>query len=152
MKLDAIDTKILEILQTDAMKTAKEMASELSLTTTPIYERIKKLEKSGIIKQYVALLDSDIIGKNILVFMNLTIKDQHSQKRDEFVKQMTSLDSVVEFYHTSGNFDFLAKVRFSTIKEYRDFLVNEVASIHNISDIDSQIVLEEIKYSTKIVM
>ena len=149
--MDIIDQRILEILQTDSMKTAKEMASELSLTTTPIYERIKKLEAAGFVKQYVALLDADLLGKNIIVFMNITIKDHHFEDRKKFVDQMESLPAVVEFYHTSGNFDFLVKVRFSSIKEYRDFLVNEVASIHNIGDIDSQIVLEEIKYSTKII-
>lgn len=149
--MDIIDQRILEILQTDSMKTAKEMASELSLTTTPIYERIKKLEAAGFVKQYVALLDADLLGKNIIVFMNITIKDHHFEDRKKFVDQMESLAAVVEFYHTSGNFDFLVKVRFASIKEYRDFLVNEVASIHNIGDIDSQIVLEEIKYSTKII-
>ena len=148
--MDAIDRRILEILQTDAMKTAKEMASELSLTTTPIYERIKKLENAGYIKQYVALLDADLLGKNIIVFMNITIKDHHAERRQEFITKMHDLEAVSEFYHTSGSFDFLAKVRFNNIKEYRDFLVNEVSSIHNISDIDSQIVLEEIKYSTKL--
>ena len=149
--MDAIDKRILEILQTDSMKTAKEMASELSLTTTPIYERIKKLEAAGFVKQYVAILNADLLGKNIIVFMNITIKDHHSEDRNKFIKQMESLDSVLEFYHTSGSFDFLVKVRFSNIKEYRDFLVNEVSAIHNIGDIDSQIVLEEIKYSTKII-
>lgn len=149
--MDSIDQKILEILQSDSMKTAKEMASELSLTTTPIYERIKKLESAGFVKQYVALLNADLLGKNIIVFMNITIKNHHAMDRDTFVKQMESLEAVVEFYHTSGSFDFLVKVRFGSIKEYRDFLVNEVASIHNIGDIDSQIVLEEIKYSTKII-
>ncbi len=152
MKLDIVDLKILEKLQENAMITAKELAAELSLTTTPIYERIKKLQSSGIIKQYVALLDADIIGKNITVFINITIKDHHSEKRDEFVQQMGKLASVVEFYHTSGSFDFLAKVRFSNIQEFRNFLVNELSSIHNISDIESQIVLEEIKYSTKIIL
>ena len=150
--MDATDKKILEILQVNAMITAKEMAQKLSLTTTPIYERIKKLQKSGIIKQYVALLDANLVGKSILVFMNITIKDHHSDKRNEFVKEIKRLDSVIEFYHTSGSFDFLAKVRFSDIKNFRDFLVNDVASIHNISDIESQIVLEEIKYSTKIIL
>lgn len=150
--MDATDKKILEILQVNAMITAKEMAQKLSLTTTPIYERIKKLQKSGIIKQYVALLDANLVGKSILVFMNITIKDHHSDKRNEFVKEITRLDSVIEFYHTSGSFDFLAKVRFSDIKTFRDFLVNDVASIYNISDIESQIVLEEIKYSTKIIL
>lgn len=149
--MDAIDRKILEILQTDSMKTAKEMASELSLTTTPIYERIKKLEAAGFVNQYVALLNADLLGKNIIVFMNITIKNHYAEDRKKFVNQMEMLDAVVEFYHTSGSFDFLVKVRFSNIKEYRDFLVNEVAEIHNIGDIDSQIVLEEIKYSTKII-
>ena len=150
--MDATDKKILEILQVNAMITAKEMVQKLSLTTTPIYERIKKLQKSGIIKQYVALLDANLVGKSILVFMNITIKDHHSDKRNEFVKEIKRLDSVIEFYHTSGSFDFLAKVRFSDIKTFRDFLVNDVASIYNISDIESQIVLEEIKYSTKIIL
>ena len=150
--IDDTDRKILEILQENAMATAKEMANDLSLTTTPIYERIKKLQKTGIIKQYVALLDADILDKSILVFMNITIKDHHSEKRNEFIRQMEKLDSVIEFYHTSGSFDFLAKVRFSNIKSFRNFLVNQVASIHNIGDIESQIVLEEIKYSTKIII
>jgi len=152
MKLDPIDVQILEKLQENAMITAKELASDLSLTTTPIYERIKKLQNSGIIKQYVALLDADLIGKSITVFINITIKDHHSEKRDTFVQKMEKLSAVMEFYHTSGSFDFLAKVRFSNIQEFRNFLVNELSSIHNISDIESQIVLEEIKYSTKVML
>ncbi len=150
--MDAVDKKILEILQTNALSTAKEMASALSLTTTPVYERIKKLQRLGVIKQYVALLDADLLGKNIVVFMNITIKDHQAESRSTFIKQMESLTSVVELYHTSGSFDFLAKVRFSTIQEYRNFLVNEVSSIYNINDIESQIVLEEIKYTTRIVL
>lgn len=152
LNLDDIDRQILEILQENAMATAKEMAYKLSLTTTPIYERIKKLQKTGIIKQYVALLDADILGKSILVFMNITIKDHHSEKRNEFVREMGKLEAVTEFYHTSGSFDFLVKVRFSDIKSFRNFLVNKIASIHNIGDIESQIVLEEIKFSTKILI
>jgi len=150
--IDDTDRKILEILQENAMATAKEMANDLSLTTTPIYERIKKLQKTGIIKQYVALLDADILDKSILVFMNITIKDHHSEKRNEFVQEMQKLKDVIEFYHTSGSFDFLVKVRFSDIRSFKNFLVNEVASILNMGDIESQIVLEEIKYSTKIII
>ena len=152
LNIDDIDRQILEILQENAMATAKEMAYKLSLTTTPIYERIKKLQKTGIIKQYVALLYADILGKSILVFMNITIKDHHSEKRNEFVREMEKLEAVTEFYHTSGSFDFLVKVRFSDIKSFRNFLVNKIASIHNIGDIESQIVLEEIKFSTKILI
>ena len=126
------------------------MAAELSLTTTPIYERIKKLESSGYIKQYVAILNADLLNKNIIVFINIRIKDHQSDERKEFIKKINAMKSVTEFYHISGNYDFLLKVRFSTIKEFRDFLVNEVADLKNVADIDSQIVLEEIKYTTKI--
>jgi DNA-binding Lrp family transcriptional regulator len=150
--MDATDKKILEILQTDALRTAKEMAEELSLTATPIYERIRKLENAGFIKKYVALLDAELLGQNIIVFMNITIKDHHADRRNEFVDQMQKLDAVSEFYHTSGSYDFLVKVRFNTIREYKDFLINDVASISNIGDIDSQIVLEEIKYTTKLAL
>ena len=146
--MDTIDRQILDFLQNDAMMTAKEMAAKLSLTPTPIYERIKKLEKKGIIKSYVALLDAEKLGKTLTVFMNFTIKEHHVNLRRKFLEQMLSLNEVVELYHTSGTFDFLAKVRFSNIKEYRDFLVNKVSTIENISDIDSQIVLEELKCST----
>ena len=150
MLMNTVDLKILNMLQEDSGRTAKEMAAELSLTTTPVYERIKKLEKAGFIKRYVALLNTDLLNKNIIVFMNITIKDHHKEARDEFVQSLEALEEVSEFFHTSGSFDFLAKVRFANIKDYRDFLVNKVAAIRNISDIDSQIVLEEIKYSTKI--
>jgi DNA-binding Lrp family transcriptional regulator len=152
MKLDQIDTQILEKLQENAMITAKELASEMSLTTTPIYERIKKLQNSGIIKKYVALLDAELLGKTITVFINITIKDHHSSKRDEFVEQMKKIPTVMEFYHTSGSFDFLVKVCFSNIHEFRYFLVNELSIVQNISDIESQIVLQEVKYSTSILL
>lgn len=150
--MDAIDIKILDMLQTDSSKSVKEMADELGLTKTPVYERIKKLEKAGFIEKYVALLNTELLNKSIVVFMNITIKDHHKEARDTFVENMQKLDTITEFYHTSGSFDFLAKGRFSSIKDYKNFLVNEVASIRNISDIDSQIVLEEVKYSTKITL
>tara|TARA_B110001452_G_scaffold54935_1_gene42362 strand:+ start:153 stop:473 length:321 start_codon:yes stop_codon:yes gene_type:complete len=106
------------------MATAKEMAYDLSLTTTHIYESIKKLQKTGIIQQYVALLDTDILVKSILVCMNITIKDHHSEKRNEFVQEMRKLNDVIEFYHTSGSFGFLVKVRFSDIRSFKNFFVN----------------------------
>lgn len=140
------------MLQSNSDRTVKAIAKELSLTSTPVYERIKKMEKAGYIKKYVAILNTDLLNKNIIVFMNITIKDHHKEARDRFVQSMESLHEVTEFYHTSGSFDFLAKVRFVNIKDYRDFLVNKVAAIRNINDIDSQIVLEEIKYSTQVAL
>lgn len=148
--MDNYDKKILDFLQKNAKLTAKEMADKISLSQTPVYERIKKLEKSGIIKAYVAILDAEVLGKGFIVFMNITIKDHSHEQRDKFIKAISQLRDVSELYYTSGSFDFIAKVRFASVKEYRDFLVNEIATVDNISDIDSQIVLEEIKSSTYI--
>ena len=150
INMDAIDQQILDFLQEDGKITAKEMASKLNLTPTPIYERIKKLEQIGIIKKYVALLDADILNKSLTVFLNICIKEHQKDQRQKFINKVKELDDISEFYHTSGAYDFLAKVKFSNVKEYIDFLVNDIASIENIGDIDSQIVLEEIKSTTSI--
>jgi DNA-binding Lrp family transcriptional regulator len=150
--MDKFDIKILDFLQNNAKLTAKELASKLSLTPTPIYERIKKMEKSGIIKKYVAILEPDLLNKSLVVFMNITIKEHDKISRAKFIANMSALKNVSECYHTSGTFDFLVKVRFSSVKEYKNFLVEDVASIANIGDIDSQIVLEEIKSSTNIIL
>ncbi|MEJ6736274.1 MAG: Lrp/AsnC family transcriptional regulator [Flavobacteriales bacterium] len=148
--MDEFDKKILDFLQKNAKLTAKELSNSLSLSQTPIYERIKKLEKLGVIKDYVAILNADIINKGLIVFMNITIKEHGHASRKKFIDDISRLKDVSELYHTSGSYDFLAKVRFSSVKEYRDFLVNYIAIVENISDIDSQIVLEEIKASTYI--
>ncbi|MCB9224851.1 MAG: Lrp/AsnC family transcriptional regulator [Crocinitomicaceae bacterium] len=150
MKLDETDIKILDFLQKDATLTAKELSARLALSSTPIYERIRKLEKAGIIKKYVALLDPEKLNKHVMVFINITIKEHHQAKRQQFLDKLLSLDEVLELYHTSGSHDFMAKVRFNNVKEYRDFLVDKLAPIENIADIDSQIVLDDIKYTTEV--
>ncbi|MBD3636417.1 MAG: Lrp/AsnC family transcriptional regulator [Crocinitomicaceae bacterium] len=150
MKIDETDLRILDFLQKNANLTAKELSAKLSLSSTPIYERIKKLEKSGVIRKYVALLDPEKLNKQLMVFINITIKEHHHTKREQFLKSLLSLEEVSELYHTSGTHDFMAKVRFENIKDYRDFLVNKIAPIENIADIDSQIVLDEIKYTTEV--
>ena len=152
MKLDKVDLQILDFLQENASLTAKEMAAKLNITATPIYERIRKLERSGIIMKYVALLDPEELGYKLTVFMNICLNTQTLEVRKNFIHAMTSLDEVVEFFHTSGQYDYIAKVRFPGVKEYREFLVNKVSIIPNVSDIDSQIVLEEIKHETKVIL
>jgi DNA-binding Lrp family transcriptional regulator len=150
MKIDDVDLKILDFLQKDASLTAKELSIKLSLSSTPIYERIKKLEKGGIIKKYVALLDHEKLDQHLVVFINVSIKEHQLTRRTAFLEKFLALEEVLELYHTSGTHDFMAKVRFENIRDYREFLINKVASIQNIADIDSQIVLEEIKHTTEV--
>lgn len=148
--LDDIDIQILEYLQRDGKLTAKNLADQINLTQTPVYERVKKLERNGVIRKYVALLDSDVLNKSLVVFMNITIREHGAEMRGSLVDFLQSLPEVVELYHTSGRYDFMAKVRVGDVKEYRDFLVNKMASSDNIKDIVSHIVLEDIKYTTEL--
>lgn len=150
LKLDNTDIKILDFLQKDATLTAKELGHKLALSQTPIYERIKKLEQAGIIKSYVALLNADLLGKSIIVMMNLTVKDHGREARKLMVEELVKLEEISELYNTSGTYDFMAKGRFGSIEEYRSFLVDKLTAIDNINDIDSHIVLEELKYSTAV--
>lgn len=148
--MDSIDIKILDFLQTDATMTAKELAAKLSLSPTPVYDRIRKLEKSGIIKKYVALLEADNLNQGLIVLLNLSIKDHHIDARKKLLQKLLSYDEITELYHTSGAFDFVAKARFGEIKQYKEFLVNRISSLENISNIESQIVLEELKCTTAV--
>lgn len=148
--MDVIDMRILEILQNDAKLTTKEIAAQLSLTPTPVYERIKKMERSGVIKQYVALLDPEKLNKAFTVFVGITIKEHGKASREDFLNSISSLDDILELYHVSGTYDFMAKVRFGNVKEYKNFLIDKIASITNISDIHSQIVLEELRSNPSI--
>ena len=146
--VDDLDLKILKLLQSDAKLTAKNLGDRIALSQTPVYERIKKLERNGVIKKYVALLEPEKLNKSLVVFMNITIREHAVGSRDLAIQQITSLDEVTEFFHTSGQFDFVAKVRVSKVSDYRDFLVEKMTIIDNIKNIESHTVLEEIKYST----
>ncbi len=86
--MDEIDIKILKHLQEDAKITTKDLASRLSLSVTPVYERIRKLEKSGIIKKYVAVLNADLLNKSLIVFLNLTIKEHHLAARKALLQEL----------------------------------------------------------------
>jgi len=148
--VDMIEIIMLDLLQNDAKLTAKTLGDRIALSQTPVYERIKKLERNGVIQKYVALLDPAKLGQNLVIFMNISLGEHRVGSREEVIDSLVSLPEVSELYQTSGRYDFLAKVRLNQIVEYRNFLVEKVAEIPNIKDIDSLIVLETIKHSTTI--
>jgi DNA-binding Lrp family transcriptional regulator len=148
--IDDFDKKILEFLQKNAKLTAKEMAFELALSQTPIYERIKKLERLGVIKEYVAILNADLISKGFVVFMSIIMKEHSQDKRTALVEKILSFKELSECYQTSGKYDFILKLRFSNLKEYREFLLDKISLLDNIGKIDSHIVLDEVKNTTYI--
>ena len=148
MKIDKVDVQILEILQKEGRITTKALAEKLSLTTTPVFERVKRLEKEGIINKYVALLDQKKIDKKLIVFVSLSLKNHTRSYLEGFVKEMNSFIEVQECYHIAGNFDYMIKVIVRDMEEYERFLLTKVSTNNNIATVQSSFVLSKSKYST----
>ena len=150
MKLDRYDRKILNILQENARTTTKEIAAALGLSVTPTYERIKRLERQGYIRQYVALVDSSKVGKQLTVMATVSLKEHSREHLNRFVEQINLLQEVMECYYVAGSFDYIVKVMVSNMDAYQHFLVNKLAAIENIGHVQSYFVMTEIKHSTAI--
>lgn len=143
--MDAIDKRILMVLQNDAKANIKIIAEKSGLSVSPTFARIKKLEQLGYIKKYVALLDEVKIGKSIQVFCQVTLSIHSKEVIDNFKKQIAKLHDVMGCYHVSGNYDFLLKIAVKDMNEYRQFAVEKLSVIEGISNVQSTFVLEEIK-------
>jgi len=143
--MDAIDKRILMVLQNDAKANIKMIAEKSGLSVSPTFARIKKLEQLGYIKKYVALLDEVKIGKSIQVFCQVTLSIHSKEVIDNFKKKIAKLSDVMGCYHVSGNYDFLLKIAVKDMNEYQQFAVEKLSVIEGISNVQSTFVLEEIK-------
>jgi len=150
IQLDAIDFRLLKLLQAKSNLTTKELAAKVNLSTTPVFERVKKLEKEGYIKKYVAILDAEKLEKGLIVFCNITIKEHTREIGNQFVKDILSLEEVTECYNISGDYDFLLKVLVRDMKEYQNFVLNHLGGVKNIGSAHSTFVMGEIKNSYSI--
>jgi len=145
--LDKTDLKLLKTLQNNSNITTKELAQKVNLSPTPVFERIKKLEKGGYIKKYVAILDAESLDKSLIVFCNITLKEHTKKIGNQFVKDIKSLKEVTECYNVSGDYDFLLKVVVKDMKAYQNFVLNHLGDIKNIGSAHSTFVMGEIKHS-----
>ena len=134
--MDAIDKRILMVLQNDAKANIKIIAEKSGLSVSPTL---------GYIKKYVALLDEVKIGKSIQVFCQVTLSIHSKEVIDNFKKQIAKLHDVMGCYHVSGNYDFLLKIAVKDMNEYQQFAVEKLSVIEGISNVQSTFVLEEIK-------
>ena len=146
--LDDIDLKILRILQNDSKKTTKEIADLISLSASPVHERIKKLEKKGYIKKYVALLDKKKINKPITAICMVTLRYHNEGFIDKFERQIKALGEVQECYHMAGKVDFFLKINLVGLELYHDFVRSKLSKIENIGILESYFVLKEIHHTT----
>jgi len=139
--LDKTDISILQLLQHDARITNKEIADKLGKSVTPVYERVKKLEEEGFIKRYVALLDKDLVGKNLIAFTTVQLKEHSQAALRGFEKEGIKFQEVMECYHLTGQFDFLLKIAIQDMNEYNAFLMNKLATLPNIGVVQTFFVL-----------
>ncbi len=142
---DTTDIAILRLLQHDAKLTIKEIAAKLSLTPTPVHERIKKLEKSGYISAYRAVLNRQKLDLSLLVFCNVTLEAHHSEYIAQFESDVQQLPEVVECYHVAGMFDYLLKVMVTDMETYQAFVTQRLAALPNIRNVQSFFVMTEVK-------
>ena len=149
-ELDAIDIQILNLLQADGKLSVRELAKKVRLSTTPIHERLKRLESVGIIDHYAAVINTDKIGQFIVFFVNITLKEHSTRLGGKFIEKITSFPEVVELHVIGGEHDFMIKVIVPDMAFYRRFFVEQLGEVTNIAKLQSIIVLETLKRESRI--
>ena len=143
--LDKIDTLILRTLQHNARLTIKELAAEVHLSTTPVFERLKRLERQDYIKKYIAILDAQKLNQGFVVYCNVKLRRMNRDIAKDFVERIREVPQVTECYNISGNFDYLLKIHALDMKSYQEFILNVLGAIESVGSIESTFVMEEIK-------
>jgi Lrp/AsnC family transcriptional regulator, leucine-responsive regulatory protein len=150
--MDAIDKKLLGLLQEDTKKTTKELSLILNLSVTAVYERIKKLEREGIIRNYVALLNRNKIEKAFVVFCHIKLIQHTKDVIHTFENEVVRLDEVSECFHVSGDYDYILKVSVKDMEEYREFMVTKLTGLQHIGSTHSSFMIGEVKNTTAFVL
>ncbi|MCR4612461.1 MAG: Lrp/AsnC family transcriptional regulator [Bacteroidaceae bacterium] len=143
--LDEIDLQLLRTLQKNAKLTTKELADAVNLTTTPVFERQRRLERQGYIRRYVAVLNPDRLGLGLTVFCKVKLLQMNRELHDDFARRIQRLPEVTECFNTSGSYDYLLKVRTRDMAHYQQFIMQHLGNIPNIASIESTFVMSEVK-------
>jgi len=148
---DKKDLAILKLLQQNARFTVKEIAEKVHLSTTPVHERIKRMEESGVIKQYATLVDNAKVKKGLMVICYVSLKQHGKNAGAKFIKAIKDLNEVIECFSISGEFDFMLKVVGEDMNTYYDFHVNKLSEIENVGHVQSVFVMGIIKQTHQVI-
>lgn len=148
MSFDAVDIKLLKFLQTDAKQTTKQLSVKLNLSVTAVYERIKKLEREGVITKYVALLDKKKIDKGFMVICQIKLVQHNVDIVTTFEKEVIKLEEVLECFHVSGDYDYFIKIFVKDIEAYREFMLTKLTTLKHIGSTHSVFMIGELKNET----
>ena len=143
--LDRIDHKILRQLQNNGRLTNADLARSVNLSPTPCLERVRRLEADGYILDYVALLNPQKLGAGVISFIQVLLDHTNPDVFERFKKQVGLCPEVMECHMVAGGFDYLLKVRTSSMIEYRDFLGETLARLSDIKQTHTYVVIEEVK-------
>ncbi len=143
--LDQTDLKILRILQQNARLTNKELAAQVNLSTTPVFERLKRLERNGYIKKYVAVLDAEKLNRGFIVFCNVKMRRLSKEIARDFMERMLNIPEVTECYNISGQFDYMLKIHAPDMHYYQEFVLNQLGTIENLGSLESTFVMDTVK-------
>lgn len=143
--IDSQDKKILSYLQRDCKMTTKELSVHLNLSSTAVYERVKKLEKKGVIKDYSVRLDKDLIHMGFVVFCQIKLLEHRNEFLVKFEKEVIKFDEVLECYNVSGDYDYLLKIAVADMKGYHQFLNDKLTYLDHIGSAHSTFIINEVK-------
>ena len=146
--MDAIDKKLLGLLQEDTKKTTKELSMVLNLSVTAVYERIKKLEREGVISKYVAILDRNKVEKAFVVFCHIKLIQHTKDLIHTFESEVIKLDEVLECFHVSGDYDYIIKIYVKDMEAYREFMLTKLTTLQHIGSTHSVFMIGEVKNET----
>lgn len=144
--LDKVDIQILRVLQENARLTTKELASKVSLSSTPVYERLKRLEAAGYIKKYMAVLDAEKLDRGFVVFCNVKMQRLSKEISENFAKVIRSIPEVTECYNVSGAYDYMLKIHAPDMRYYKEFVLNVIGTIEHLGSLESTFVMDELKH------
>ena len=145
VSLDQKDRAILKLLQQNARITVKEISDKVNLSTTPVFERIKWMEETGVIKQYATIVDPAKLNKRLMVIVYVSLKQHNKTAGSKFVKTINEMNEVLECYSISGEFDFMLKIVVEDMNAYYDFHVNRLSEMENIGNVQSIFVMGVVK-------
>ena len=145
--MDAVDRKILALLQEDAALSIEKIAAQVHLSSTPCWKRIRRLEKDGVIQKRVALLDAEKVGAGVTVFVAIKTNQHNREWLDHFASSVEDMPEILDFYRMSGEIDYLLRVVVSDIAAFDAFYQRLISRVP-LSDVTSSFAMEKIKHTT----
>jgi len=150
MSLDTTDKKILSLLQQDASLSLQQIAEQLNLTSTPCWNRIKRLEETGVIQKRVALIDPEKVGLELVAFVQIKTHQHSESWLVECIEQVKGLAQVLEFYRMAGEYDYLLKVIVKDMRSYDQFYQQLVNNVQGLTDVNTSFAMQQLKLTTEL--